>query len=182
VNDRDLLTRIHDGDEQAFDVLFRRFYGPLTALAASLLGSRAVAEEVIQDVMLEVWRRRESIRLDESWRAYLFRSARNRALNELRHQQVERRGEPWARGEQSAAAPALTGLIDAELDEAIARAVAALDGPLRDVFSLSRTDGLSYAEIAEVLSISVKTVEARMSRALKELRLRLAPWLPARAK
>jgi RNA polymerase sigma-70 factor (ECF subfamily) len=178
VDDRELLARIRRGDEQAFDVLFRQFYGPLVGLAESLLGSRAIAEEVVQDVMLEVWRRRESMQLEETWRAYLFRAARNRSLNELRHQRVEQRGEPWARGAESVDASALRGLVNAELDAAVAQAVSGLAEPVRDVFTLSRTNGLKYAEIAQVLGISVKTVEARMGRALKELRERLAPWLP----
>jgi RNA polymerase sigma-70 factor, ECF subfamily len=178
VTDQELLARIRRGDEQAFDTLFRQFYGPLVGLAESLLKTRAVAEEVVQDVMLEVWRRRESIHLEESWRAYLFRSARNRALNELRHASVEKRGEPWARGEESVGASALSGLVNAELDAAIVAAVSALPEPVRDVFTLSRTNGLKYSEIAQVLGVSVKTVEARMTRALKELRVQLAAWLP----
>ena len=173
-----MLARIRQGDEQAFDTLFRRFYAPLVGLGESLLKTRAVAEEIVQDVMLEVWRRRESIRLEESWRAYLFRATRNRALNELRHFGVEKRGEPWARGAESADATALSGLVNAELDAAVAEAVNALPEPVREVFSLSRANGLKYSEIAQVLGISVKTVEARMSRALKELRGRLAAWLP----
>lgn len=178
MDDHELLARIRNGDEQAFDALFRQFYGPLVGLAESFVKTRAIAEEIVQDVMLEVWRRRESIRLEESWRAYLFRSARNRSLNELRHADVQKRGDAWARGDESTGESALTGLVDAELDAAIAGAIAALPEPVREVFTLSRTNGLKYSEIAQVLGISVKTVEARITRALKELRVQLAPWLP----
>ena len=178
LDDRELLARIRRGDESAFDALFREYYGPLVGLAESLLRRRAEAEEVVQDVMFELWRRRETLAIDESWRAYLFRAVRNRALNELRHERVAELAVPFVRGESSAGPTALAGLVAEELDDAIVRSVAGLSAPVRDVFELSRKSGLKYAEIASVLGISVKTVEARMGRALKELRERLAPWLP----
>lgn len=178
VDDRELLARIRRGDEGAFDALFRQYYGPLVALAESLLRRRAEAEEIVQDVMLELWRRRETLVIEETWRAYLFRAARNRALNELRHEKVAQLAEPLVRGEDSVGPAAHAQVVAAELDDAIVRAVAALPGPVRETFELSRKNGLTYGEIAGVLGISVKTVEARMGRALKDLRERLAPWLP----
>lgn len=178
LDDRELLARIRLGDESAFDALFREYYGPLVGLAESLLRRQAEAEEVVQDVMLELWRRRETLAIDESWRAYLFRAVRNRALNELRHERVAELAVPFVRGESSVGATALAGLVAEELDDAIVRSVAGLSEPVREVFELSRKSGLTYAEIARVLGISVKTVEARMGKALKELRERLAPWLP----
>jgi RNA polymerase sigma-70 factor (ECF subfamily) len=69
--------------------------------------------------------------------------------------------------------------LSAELRGAIAEALDALSTPQREVFDLSRGRGMTYSEIAELLGISVKTVEARMGRALKELRERLAEWMPA---
>ncbi len=178
-DDRDLLAHIRQGDEGAFDVLFRRYYGPLVGLAESMLRTRAVAEEVVQDVLLELWRRREGLIVTDTLRAYLFRSVRNRSLNELRRGKVEKAGEPYARGETSAPATAQTDLDNEELNLAISTAVAALPDPCREVFEMSRTHNLKYSEIAETLGVSIKTVEARMGRALKELRERLAAWLPS---
>ena len=178
VDDRELLTRIRQGDEGAFDALFRQYYTALVGLAESMLRRRSVAEEVVQDVLLEVWRRRETLAIDESWRAYLFRAVRNRSLNELRRERVELRAEPWVRGESAVGPVAQQRLQEEELDAAIGKAVSGLPEPVRDVFEMSRRSGLKYAEIAVALSISVKTVEARMGRALRELREQLAPWLP----
>jgi len=178
-DDRELLAHIRQGEEGAFDVLFRRYYGPLVGLAESMVRSRAVAEEVVQDVLLEFWRRREGLVITDTVRAYLFRSVRNRSLNELRRKKVEKAAEPYARGEESAPATAQSDLVNAELSNAIGAAVAALPEPCREVFELSRTNGLKYSEIADALGVSVKTVEARMGRALKELRERLAVWIPS---
>jgi RNA polymerase sigma-70 factor, ECF subfamily len=140
--------------------------------------SRAVAEELVQDVMLELWRRRESLANDSSPQAYLFQSTRNRALNYVRHERVEQRGEPEVMGriEEDASAPAQ--LIEEEIERAVREAIAELPTRCREVFELSRKHGLRYSEIASVLGISVKTVEAQMGKALKTLRVRLAEWLP----
>ena len=179
MDDRELLRRLRDGDRDAFDAIFRTYYAALVGVVAAMLRQRAVAEELVQDVMLELWRRRETIDVSESLRAYLFQSARNRALNHVRREQVELRGEPHVKGDTTSAPSALTHLVSEELDIAIQRAVAGLPAPIREVFELSRTGGLKYAEIAQRLDISVKTVEARMGRALRALREELAPWLPS---
>lgn len=179
VSEPDLLARLRQGDSGAFDQLFREHYAALVAHAARLLHERATAEDLVQEVMLELWRRRAALTRDESLRAYLYRATRNRALNHLRHQRVERRLAPYAAAPaaQEPAAPAQ--LAEAEIDAAVRAAVASLPARCREVFELSRGEGLRYAEIAQVLGISVKTVEAQMGKALRVLRDRLAPWLPA---
>ena len=86
VDDREILDRIRVGDIQAFETLFRQTYDPLVRFAYSMLRSRAVAEEVVQELMLELWRRRETLRVAGPLNGYLFQSVRNRALNELRRE------------------------------------------------------------------------------------------------
>jgi RNA polymerase sigma-70 factor (ECF subfamily) len=179
VTDHELLQRLRNGGEDAFDAIFRTHYAPLVGLAESLVRERAIAEEVVQEVMLEMWRRRETLHVQESLRAYLFRATRNRALNHLRHERVERRGEPFARGETATPALGHHRLVEDEIDAALRDAVQALPERCRQVFELSRAQGLRYAEIATTLGISVKTVEAQMGKALRILRDRLAPWLPS---
>ena len=138
-----------------------------------------MAEELVQDVMLELWRRRETLARETSPQASLFQSVRNRALNHMRHERVERKGEPDARQPESVDASGPEQLVEEEIEVALKTAVAGLPDRCREVFELSRTHGLKYAEIASVLGISVKTVEAQMGKALRILRERLAPWLPS---
>jgi RNA polymerase sigma-70 factor (ECF subfamily) len=173
-----LLARLRAGDESAFDVVFRTYYGSLVGLAESLLRSREQAEDIAQDVLLELWRRRESLVLTDSLRSYLLRAVRNRAFNELRRVKIAKRKEPLVRDDEATPALGVLRLEDEELDAAIAAAVDALPAPLSETFVMSRRDGLKYQEIAAHLGVSVKTVEARMGKALKELRDRLASWLP----
>ncbi|HEX8241868.1 MAG TPA: RNA polymerase sigma-70 factor [Longimicrobium sp.] len=177
MDEPELLAGLRRGDDDAFAAVFRAFYAGLVAAAERLLGDRSAAEDVAQEVMLELWRRRHTLPPDVSLRAYLHQSARNRALNQIRHARVAREGEPHIRP-PTPAPPADADARTGELETAMRAAVAELPADVRETFQMSRVDALTYPEIARVLEISVKTVEARMGRALRLLRERLAPWLP----
>ena len=177
MDESELLSRLRHGDEDAYSSIFREQYPGLVVTATRLLGERALGEEVAQDVMLELWRRRESLTLTGPLRAYLQQATRNRALNRLRQGRTAQRGEVYVRGPSASPSPD-AGAISGELQAAAARAIASLSAPQREVFEMNRQRGLTYGEIAEHLGISVKSVEARMGRALKLLREQLAPWLP----
>lgn len=180
MTDRELLDRLRQGDRDAFDAAFRAHYATLVGVAERIAGERAVAEELAQDVMLELWRRHQTLSIDESLRAYLVRAARNRALNHVRHERMVVRTAPRAAGETVTQPDAPAHLAEAEMQAALRDAVASLPERCREVFELSRGQGLRYAEIAAALGISVKTVEAQMGKALRVLRERLAPFLPGR--
>jgi RNA polymerase sigma-70 factor, ECF subfamily len=178
LSETELLERLRAGHEPAYDTIFRTYYPQLVGLADAMLGDRAEAEESAQEVMLELWRRRAKLVIDTSLRAYLFRATRNRALNRIRHERVIREGAVHAPSEPAIAARADDNLVQAEIDAALHRAVAELPPRCREVFELSRVHGLRYGEIARVMEISVKTVEAQMGKALKTIRKQLAAWLP----
>jgi RNA polymerase sigma-19 factor, ECF subfamily len=177
-DDRELLTRLRAGDQGAFDAIFRAHYAALVGLAEAMLRSRAAGEDVVQEVMLELWRRRAEVTIQESLRAYLMRSTRNRALNQIRHANVQRKAEPELARDEAVSATGASRLVASELRDAITAAIAELPPACREVFVLSRTQGLRYAEIATTLGISVKTVESQMGKALRHMRTRLAQWLP----
>jgi RNA polymerase sigma-70 factor (ECF subfamily) len=180
-SERELRARIRAGDEGAFDVIFRSNYPHLVRMAESVVRERALAEEIAQDVMLELWRRRESLDVEQTFRAYLIRATRNRALNHVRHQRIVAREAAFAALESPSAPSAEQELLGVELERAVREAIAGLSDDCREVFQLSRESGLKYAEIAATLEISIKTVEKRMGQALAELRERLAAWLPGKA-
>jgi RNA polymerase sigma-70 factor (ECF subfamily) len=181
-NERALQERIRGGDEAAFEAVFRDNYAHLVRMAESIVREHALAEEIAQDVMLELWRRRESIQVEQSFRAYLLRSTRNRALNHIRHQRIVAREATIAAAvaESARAQSAEDEMLGTELERAVREAITSLPENAREVFQLSRDRGLKYSEIAVVLDISVKTVEKRMGQALAELRDRLAQWMPVR--
>ncbi len=177
-SERTLQERIRAGDESAFDTVFRSHYAHLVRMAESVVRERALAEEVAQEVMLELWRRRESLQIEQTFRAYLLRSTRNRALNQVRHQRVVAREAAIAAIDSPSAPSAEDEMLGTELEQAVRAAIDGLPEKYREVFQLSRDQGLRYAEIAVTLDISVKTVEKRMGQALAELRERLQQWLP----
>ena len=178
MEDRELLEGVRGGNEAAYDTVFRMWYPTLVRVASSLVKDADAAEEVAQDVMHELWRRRETLDPAASLRAYLLRSVRNRALNHLRHLRVRRDSETEVEALYDAPLRADQPIAASELASAVRAAFDGLPPRCREIFELSRGQGLKYAEIAETLGISQKTVEAQMGKALRIMRERLAAWLP----
>jgi RNA polymerase sigma-70 factor, ECF subfamily len=174
-----LAFRIKLGDEQAFELLFHKYYVRLCAFANKFLNDPENAGEIVQEVFVKIWEGRDDIDPEESLKAYLFKITQNLSLNKLRRLKVESRYTEiyklvyLERQEFSA----LDSLLAKELQENIAHAIGKLPAECRKVFELSRTDGLKYREIADTLNISVKTVETQMSKALRSLRIELNDYL-----
>ena len=161
-----------NGDEKAFEHLFKEFYAPLCGYAGKYLHDRDLAEEVIQNLFCHLWEKRGGLSIKSSFSAYLYTSARNRCLNELRREK---------RQQQDLSDTHLIhedgGIEEIELDQQIEDAISSLPEMSRKVFLLNRVEGKKYAEIADFLGIGVKAVEANMSRALKKLREELKDYL-----
>ena len=177
-NDRALLDRLRGGDHTAFDIIFRQWYEPVVRSANRVLRDSGVAEDLSQDVFLELWRRRETLAPDSSVAGYLMQSVRNRSLNHLRHLAVQKKSVVFVEALSEPAERADAQAHAGELHTALIDAIGDLPPRTREVFLLSRERGLRYSEIADQLGVTVKAVEANMSRALRILRERLAPWLP----
>ncbi len=177
VTESDLLARLRQGDHAAFDAIFRQWYEPVVRSANRILHDPGVAEELAQDVMLELWRRREQLPDGSSIPGYLMQAARNRALNHLRHLQVQKKSQVYVEAMSEPAEQADADTQANELESAIREAIADLPPRTREVFLMSRERNLKYSEIAEQLGVTVKAVEANMSRALRQLREKLSPFL-----
>ncbi len=176
VTDSDLLTRLRQGDHAAFDAIFRQWYEPVARAANRILHEPGIAEELAQDVFLELWRRREQLPDGSSIPGYLVQSARNRALNHLRHLQVQKKAQVYVEALSEPAEHADADAEARELEVAIREAIAELPPRTREVFLMSRERNLKYSEIAALMGVTVKAVEANMSRALRQLREKLAPF------
>ena len=178
-NDRDLLARLRGGDDKAFEAIFRQWYELVVRSANRVLRDPGIAEELAQEVFLELWRRRDMLAPDSSVAGYLMQAVRNRALNHLRHLSVQKKSVVYVEALSEPAEHADEQVHANDLRVAMTKAIAALPPRTREVFVMSRERGLRYSEIAEQLGVSVKAVEANMSRALRILREELAAFLPA---
>lgn len=176
--DAELIRRLRAGDERALEQLFREHYSTMVTVVRRIVFAPDVAEELVQDVFFKVWRKREELAEIDTFRTYLIRAARNTALNHLRRQKLEHAHEEReaVKGEPMTVEATDDGAAAGELGEAVNRAIDRLPPRCREVFLLSRDTGLTYGEIATELGISIKTVETQMGRALKTLRILLAPF------
>jgi RNA polymerase sigma-70 factor (ECF subfamily) len=168
-------------DAAALDDLLRRFWHPLVAYVARLLGETEAAEDVVQRAFVRLWERGHSVPAGDDVRPFLYRMVRNLASNEWRRRQTQR---SWLEEESvlhpSSAMPS-QGPEEDELAAALAAAVERLPARRREVFVLSRYHSLSNAQIAEVLSIAPQTVANQLVSALRELRVMLGPYLDERS-
>jgi len=178
------VAGVRAGDRHAFELMYRAYYQRLVGFVCAYIRSESAAEEEVQELFLAIWRDRERWELHTTLRAYLFKGARNRALNHLKHEGVTIAACESAVSEKRTLAmgePAATvqETMEAEELEAAARvAISRLPPRCRMAFNLCRAHGLSYAEAAQVMGISEHTVKIQMTRALSALRAGLAQWLP----
>jgi RNA polymerase sigma-70 factor (ECF subfamily) len=157
--------------------LFHRFYAGLTRYAENLVQKREIAEEVVQDVFYQIWKNRSTLRISRSWQSYLYRAVYNNAMMYLRKMRREYPMEDQLSYHLQVHSEDPAELMQyEEVAELISSTLEDLPERTREIFELNRQEGLKYREIAERLSISVKTVEANMGKALKALRTSLRKY------
>lgn len=166
-SDSRLTEAIRASDVGAFQALYYRYYEPLYQFLWHKTRSTEQVKDYIQELFTRVWIKRSRLNPDFSIRAYLYRIASNMVIDQIRKNASERTYRLHVHRN--------TARDTDSLDERITiqQAVEDLPEKLRLVFILSRYQGLKYTEIAEVCGISIKTVESRMSHALRRLRIEL---------
>jgi RNA polymerase sigma-70 factor (ECF subfamily) len=178
-NGNELLKQVVQGDEVAFEKLFQLYKNKLYAFIYQLSGSATIAEDVLQDVFLKIWRNRAQLTGIDNFNAYLYRMAQNHAVNVLRRQsreallltEVQRLAPQKVFSDEWLAAK--------EVQTALQQAIDSLPARQRKVYQLGKEQGLSYEEIANMLNISTSTVRNHMVQALKAIREYIALHFPA---
>lgn len=176
LSDRRLALLIRAGDPEAFKVIYDRFWDKMLVVAAKRLGDVLEAEEAVQDIFLNLWRRRESFELKVSFENYLAVAVKFEVIN----RRAKRVREETLRLEFSAL-PSSVGdnkqTFDLEyLQRQLEQTINSLPPKCRLVFRLSRDDDYTNKQIAEQLGISEKAVEKQVTKALKALRERLGKY------
>ncbi|MDB4906164.1 MAG: polymerase, sigma-24 subunit, subfamily [Gemmatimonadetes bacterium] len=171
-----LCAAIRGGSSTAFERLFRAHHPGMVAFATRMMGRGEVAEDLVQEVFLYVWRNRETWQVRTGVRQYLYSALRHGALRYIRHERVVRHHAP----EAIALFDRAPRMADADLTARetvllVREAIARLPERCRLVYTLHREQGLTYGEVAAVMGISAKTVDVQMGRALKSLRRSLMP-------
>lgn len=169
-SDYALLKQMKKGDQKSFDQLFRKYYKMLVVNAIRFVIDRLVAEELVQDLFLYLWQKRTSLSVLGSLKTYLFVAIKNRSLNYLKSKYAQ---QEFVEATEKHFVTAQNNAEDTGADElkrVIDKGIESLPSKCRSIFILSRRAGLTYREIAEELSISIKTVETQMGIALKRLR------------
>jgi RNA polymerase sigma-70 factor (ECF subfamily) len=175
IRDAEIIGRIRKGDVGQFELLFRSSYVSLVRYAKTLIKDHDTAEEIVQDLFFRLWKDKEKLNIESSLNGYLFRSVHNKCLHYIEHSRVvERHAEDISNRHTESQESPSDILNYKELQEKVARILERLPERCGKIFTMSRFEGLKYAEIAEKLSVSVKTVEANMGRALKEFRKELS--------
>ena len=173
VTDASVLSRLQEGSVEAFDDIFRKYYKPLRAFAGRFVVEED-AEDIVQTLLLWLWENRSTLKIRTSLSSYLFWSVHNRCLTCIDSGKAKRRTDAvyWEK------MPDFVGIESEsfELERLIGKLNEALDSlpsTYREAIVLHRFHGLTYAEIAARSGVSVKTVDYRMQRALKSLRIKL---------
>jgi RNA polymerase sigma-70 factor, ECF subfamily len=171
-NDIVLFNRIKDDDRSALNELFLTYYHRLCIFANSYLHHSGEAEEVVSDVFFAIWKNRDQLDVDRSLKAYLYTSVKHGCIAALRkhHPELESDHEVLALLEIIDLASPAGELEYKELQQHVDKAVELLPPACRQIFVMSRFDGLRYREIATILGISEKTVENQLVKALSVIR------------
>lgn len=174
ISDSEIIRRIRQGDVKQYESLFRSSYVSLVRYARTLIKNQDDAEEIVQDLFFRLWKDKEKIRIESSLNGYLYRSVHNRCLHYIEHNKVVLRHseEISVNAPESPESPSDI-LHYKELQARIAGILEKLPSKCGKIFCMNRFEGLKYSEIAEKLSISIKTVESNMGKALKEFRKEL---------
>ncbi len=175
-SDAQLLSLLKDGEHEAFTELYNRYWKRLFAVAANQLDHPAEAEELVQDLFLDLWNRRQDLIITSSLSSYLSVSVNYKVINRMarRHRQrIYHSNLPSDPMDHSVE----ERLSFAELKERLELVLSELPEKCKLVFTLSRTEGLTRRQISRELGIAEKTVESHLTRALRQLRSSLSALL-----
>lgn len=178
--DKELLYLDMNIDKRLLELLFKLYYSKLCAYATTFIKVSDLAEEIVQETFIKLWENRASIKVDISFKAYIFKSVHNNCINYLRRNNVLKRQSKQMVDDilyhnelilQNFSSDIIDNLVSEELESRLNNALDELPAQSRNIFIMNRFDKLTYSEIAKELDISVNTVKTQMKRAIKKLRV-----------
>jgi len=171
------IFKIKNNDKKEFEKMFKLYYNALCMYSLKIVTDRDTAEEIVQDLFCSFWEKRKSINLNSSIKSYLYASTYNNSLMFLRKKKSELKYKSFLKYRNEKSLSPDSYMKEYEVDLIIKNTLDSLPERCKQIFTLSRFEGLKYKEISDKLSVSVKTVEANMSKALKIFRLKLSDYI-----
>ena len=183
----DILHGLFIGDEETYILLFREYYVALCAYSRRYVGRKDVAEEIVSETFLRIWENRKQLQITSSIKAYLFSSVCKNSLCYLRRLRNKNKLEEYFQETMSENICFESSIHDVEenimilenLGRKIEEAITHLPEQQQRAFRLKRLEGKKNKEVAEIMGLSVKTIEMHLSKATLNLRLHLKEYLPS---
>ncbi|NPA36699.1 MAG: RNA polymerase sigma-70 factor [Chlorobi bacterium] len=177
-NDKKLIQGLIEGDEKAYEELFLTYYARLVVFAQKLLGDEDLSKEMVQDVFVMFYEKREVLNIHTSLKSHLYQTVRNRCLNEIKRTQIRREHHSGIYNDKKNQEAYFDDKVQqTELEARIFNIVQSLPAQCKRIFKMSRYEGINNSEIAEKLQLSKRTVETQISKALKILRQQLKGYV-----
>lgn len=184
--EKKILERLKAGDSKAFESVFRFWYEPLVHFAEEYISDLESARNIVQNIFMKLWEKHELVDPDSNLKSYLYIATRNACLSHIRHLRIEtdffeksRKSFEDLQLNYEALEELKMEQIDfSNLEKLIQDTIDSLPERCREVFLMSRYDEMKNKEIAEKLNISVKAVEANITRAITKLRENTREYLP----
>ena len=185
ITDNNVMIYLREGNEYAFRFIFDKYYDFLCMVADSYLRDEYISETIVGDIIYNLWEIKDNIDIKYSLRSYLVRSVKNRCINYLQLEYIQREISINQYEDKAAIEELffienkhpLESLLEQELENKINSIINELSPECRAVFKMSRFDGMKYEEIASELNLSVNTVKYHMKNALGKLRLELKDYI-----
>lgn len=171
------INQIRKGNEEAFKKLFTKHYNGLCRFSSSMIGSPFLAEEIVQEVFATIWETRDILDPNGNLKGYLYQSVKNKTFDWLEKQNIEKKYIDEFESYKIIEQEASSTQQDSRFIQEVQNAIDNLPERAQLIFKLHKKEGLTYREIAQVMDISIKTVESQMGRSLKILRLHMAKIL-----
>jgi RNA polymerase sigma-70 factor (family 1) len=173
-----LIRQLKQGNESAYEVLFKEYYVRLTIHANKFVEDVDVAKEIVQDLFVSIYEKRESLNINSSLSSYLYRAVRNRSINYINSEKHKTKYAQHLMYTADNSDNSVENMMNkAELELALFSAISELPPKCRMIFKMNRFEGLSNGDIAEQMELSKRTVETQITKALKILRSKLQVYL-----
>ena len=174
LSDNSLWENVKLGDIKSYELLFRHYYPTLCIFAKKYTNDLTTAREIIQDLFIHLWEHRERLRINTSFKAYIYQAARFNSIRRIENARLSNITLDEIPEQES---EFFDFMEYAELQEQILKAIESLPPQCSKIFKLSRFEQLTYIQIAKQLNLSVKTIEAQISKALRVIQHSIEGYL-----